>query len=86
MAYLWLRRRARNALTWQAMRNFPLDMLDMALNIRVGARPNNDSSLSRENQELSLKELADMPREQQMNIYLNACKQAGIDVSKLKIT
>lgn len=88
LAYLWLRRRAQNALTWQVLQTMPLDLLDAGLNLRVGAHPDDApaAGISPDGKkELSLKELADMPRDKQMDIYLNACKQAGVDVSKLQL-
>ena len=66
----------------------PSELLDVGLNLRVGAHPADApaAGISPDGKkELSLKELADMPRDQQMDIYLNACRQAGVDVSKLKL-
>ena len=88
LAYLWLRRRAQNALNWQVLQTVPLELLGAGLNLRVGAHPDNtaDAKISPDGKrEFSLKELADMPRDQQMDIYLNACRQAGVDVSKLQL-
>ena len=85
VAYLWLRRRAQNALIWQVLSALPVEVLDVGMVLRVGAKNGANATAGGEgNKGMTLKDLANMPQEQQMAAYLDICKQAGIDTDKLK--
>lgn len=86
LAFLWLKRRAQNALAWQALSVLPVDVIDKGMELRVGTFKEAAGEAETRNKGLDLKELVNMPQDKQMELYLAACKNAGveIDVEKLK--
>ena len=85
LAYLWLRRRVQNTLAWQVLSVFPVESVDKGMELRVGAFQEKVVETADKGNGLSLKELADMPQDKQMEMYLAACKSAGVKIDEERL-